>query len=443
MSAQVAVVGFGYVGSCVGAVLASKKYQVTGIDPSEKVVSSINSGTAAINEPGLGDLVAQAVADGHLTATSSFDPVKEADVVIVTVGTPMDDAGEPDTTQVSQACRQVAQNLQPGQLVVLKSTVPPGTTEGIAQPILEESGLQAGKDFFLAFCPERLAEGRALHELQVLPVVVGGVDQESTTRAGDFWEEALGLPTVRVSDARTAELSKLADNWWIDLSIAMGNELAQLSDKLNVDVLEVIEAANSLPKGRHHVNILTPSMGVGGSCLTKDPWFVHHMAEEHGLSLRLPSAGRAINDEMPGYTYSLISDGLAKADKPIETAKVSVLGVAFKNNTGDVRLTPTRDLIALLEGSGAHLSVFDPWVDPSEFSYVTSVEPCDNLAEAIEDADCVAFLTGHDDFKRLEIAELAELTAPGCLIVDGRMYFSRAQIEEMEQLGLRYRGIGR
>lgn len=443
MSAHVAIVGFGYVGSCVGAVLAAKRYQVTGIDTSKLVVDSINGGEPAINEPGLGDLVARSVASGHLAATLSFDAVKEAKVVIITVGTPMDATGEPDTTQVEAAFRQVSQHLQPGQLIILKSTVPPGTTEDIALPILEESGLKGGLDFHLAFCPERLAEGRALRELQVLPVVVGGIDDASTALAAEFWETALGLETVRVANARTAELSKLADNWWIDLSIAMGNELAQLSAKLGVDVLEVIEAANSLPKGRHHVNILMPSMGVGGSCLTKDPWFVHHMAEEQGLSLKLPAAGRSINDSMPGYTYELIESGLSDVGKNISSSKVAVLGLSFKDNTGDVRLTPTREVLELLEGSGADVAVYDPWVAGDEIGSVTSLTPAASIDEALNKADCVAFLTGHDDFRRLSVEEISGLVAQECVIVDGRMYFARSQIEEFTSRGLVYKGIGR
>lgn len=443
MSANVAVVGFGYVGSTVGALLASKKYQVTGIDTSPQLVEAINSGETLIHEPGLGDLIRQTVTDGHLSATSDFDSMADADVVLVTVGTPIDDNGEPDTTQVQAACRVVAEHLRPGQLVILKSTVPPFTTESVVQPILEASGLKAGSDFYLAFCPERLAEGRALHELQILPVVVGGVDGESTERAARFWEESLGLSTIRVANARTAELSKLADNWWIDLSIAMGNELALLSEKLDIDVLEVIDAANSLPKGAHHVNILTPSMGVGGSCLTKDPWFVHHMASERGLELKLPAAGRSINEYMPDHTFELIRDALVDSGKGLEQAKVAVLGLSFKNNTGDTRLTPTKRVVELLEGSGCDLRVHDPLVSSEDAAQITSLVPTETIAEAISEADCVAFLTGHDDFKRLTVDEIASAVTPGCVIVDGRMYFTREQIDEFEASGMIYRGIGR
>ena len=441
MSVRVAVVGFGYVGACVGAALAARRYQVIGIDSRTEIVEGINRGEVTISEPGLGDLVRQSVSDGHLTASTDISLIADVGVVIVTVGTPIND-DVPDTSQVIKVCEQLVSHLQKGQLVILKSTVLPFTTERTLLPILESTGLKVGEDFYLAFCPERLAEGRALKELQILPVVVGGVEPESTKRAAEFWEEALELPTIRVANARTAELSKLADNLWIDVSIALGNELALLSDSLDVDVLEVIEAANSLPKGRHHVNILLPSVGVGGSCLTKDPWFVDHLARENGIELKLPATGRAINDAMPGHTVRLIDEELKARGKKLEDSSVAVLGLAFKDNTGDIRETPAKPVVQLLEESGCDLRVFDPLVTDEAVATITSLAPSTDVEDAMSGADCVAFLTGHDDFRRLTIEEIAD-AAPGAVVIDGRMYFDHDHISQMRDAGLHYRGIGR
>ena len=441
MSVRVAVVGFGYVGACVGAALAARRYQVIGIDSRTEIVEGINRGEVTISEPGLGDLVRQSVSDGHLTASTDISLIADASVVIVTVGTPIND-DVPDTSQVIKVCEQLVSHLQKGQLVILKSTVLPFTTERTLLPILESTGLKVGEDFYLAFCPERLAEGRALKELQILPVVVGGVEPESTKRAAEFWEEALELPTIRVANARTAELSKLADNLWIDVSIALGNELALLSDSLDVDVLEVIEAANSLPKGRHHVNILLPSVGVGGSCLTKDPWFVDHLARENGIELKLPATGRAINDAMPGHTVRIIDEELKARGKKLEDSSVAVLGLAFKDNTGDIRETPAKPVVQLLEESGCDLRVFDPLVTDEAVATITSLAPSTDVEDAMSGADCVAFLTGHDDFRRLTIEEIAD-AAPGAVVIDGRMYFDHDHISQMRDAGLHYRGIGR
>lgn len=443
MSQRVAVVGFGYIGACIGAVLAEKRYQVVGIDPRTSVVEAVRRGEIEVAEPGLGDMVRETVAQGLLEATTSFDVIATCDIVIITVGTPLGPEDKADTSQVLAACRSVADFIQRDQLVMLKSTVPPGTTEDLARPILESSGLQAGQDFFLAFCPERLAEGRALHELQVLPVVVGGVDESSTERAASFWEDALSVQTIRVGSARAAELSKLADNLWIDVSIGVGNELAKLSQRLDVDVLEVIEAANSLPKGAHNVNILLPSVGVGGSCLTKDPWFVQQLGRSFGLELELPKASRTVNEGMPAYTYELIESELEAEGIAIEDATIAVLGVAFKNNTGDTRFSPVRELLQRLEKSGCELRIHDPLVTVQAIQDMVNVESSPTVAEAIRGADCVAFTTGHDAFRRVTVEELAAAVNPGCLVLDGRMYFDRPHIAEMRAAGLRYRGIGR
>lgn len=438
----VAVVGFGYIGACIGAVLADKRYRVIGIDNRDEVVAEINRGETSINEPGLAPLIRDAVGHGRLGASTDYAKVAEADVIVITVGTPLGEHYDPDMGQIESAVEGVAAHLKRGHNVILKSTLPPFGTERTVKPILERGGLRAGDDFALSFCPERLAEGRALHEFETIPVVVGGVDPASTRRAAAFWREALEVETIEVANAHTAEMVKLACNLWIDLNVALANELAMLSDRLGIDVLEVIDASNTLPKGQHHVNVLLPSIGVGGYCLTKDPWFVHHMGQQHDLELATPVTSRTVNDRMPRFTFELIERELAGLGKELASSRVAVLGMAFKNNTGDVRFTPTREAIDLLARSGCDLVVCDPWVNPRDARSVTDAPLVDDPGSAMDGADVVAFFTGHDDFRRIPIEEIAE-RAPGALVIDGRMYFTRDQIRRMNELGLRYRGIGR
>jgi UDP-N-acetyl-D-mannosaminuronic acid dehydrogenase len=290
---------------------------VTGIDVRPGLVAEINDGRTRVREPGLDDLVAQTVKAGRLTATTDFSAVADQDVVIVTVGTPLGQDFEPVVDDIEAAAKGVAAFLAPGQLVILKSTVPPNTTTGIVQPILETSGLRAGVDFGLAFCPERLAEGRAVRDLTSIPVVVGAVDERSADACRLLWREALGVESVLVDSPREAELTKLADNLWIDLNIALANELAKICDKLGSNVTQVIDAANTLPKVNYNVNILMPSMGVGGYCLTKDPWFVHHLGEQLGLDMLTPQTSRAVNDTMPDYTCELLREQLALVGKEL------------------------------------------------------------------------------------------------------------------------------
>jgi UDP-N-acetyl-D-mannosaminuronic acid dehydrogenase len=439
---DIAIIGFGYIGTCIGAVLAEKGFRVTGVDEREEVAEETNRGKTSINEPGLKDLITSNVLKQRLSATTDFSRVKETDVIIITVGTPLGENYEPDLNKLVAASREISKYLRRGHIVILKSTVPPYTTENIVKPILQANGLSE-TDFALAFCPERLAEGRAIMEFQSIPVVVGGVNHESTKSASLFWREVLGVETIEVTNARTAEMTKLADNMWIDLNIALANEIAMLSDKLSIDALEVIDAANTLPKVNYNVNILIPSMGVGGSCLTKDPWFLYHLARKYGLELRTPVCSRGINDTMPRYTFDLIKQELEKLGKKLRDSKVSVLGIAFKNNTGDCRSTPTKFTIELLESSGCELSICDPWVNGSDAALVTSRPLVPTIEEAIKDADCIAFLTGHTEFKNFPIEKIAQLANPNAVVVDGRNLFSRQQIKMLIDAGLSYKGIGR
>jgi len=441
MRSGIAVIGFGYIGTVIGAVLADRGWPVTGIDVRQSVVDDINLGKTSVAEPGLSELVSNSVRTGRLRATTDFGAVAENDFVIVNVGTPLGPDYEPIVDDIKAAAQAVGEHLQAGHIVILKSTVPPDTTETLVRPILEEtSGLRAGVDFGLAFCPERLAEGQAIHELTSIPVVVGAVDERSARACATLWRHALGVDSVIVEDPRTAEMVKLVDNLWVDLNVALANELAKVCDRLGMDALQVIEAANTMPKGGHPVNILRPSMGVGGYCLTKDPWFVNHLGESVGLDLAIPRTSRTVNDTMPAYTYGLLTQLLAEQGKAVETSKIAVLGIAFKNNTGDCRLTPTKYVVDLLEQSGCWLSIHDPWVPDEEAQTVTKMPLTPDIESAVKDADALVVLAGHREFHQIPLTRLADLTAAGCVFLDGRNSFDPAAVRAA---GFVYKGIGR
>ncbi|MGO9103774.1 nucleotide sugar dehydrogenase [Mycobacterium sp.] len=437
----IAVVGFGYIGTVIGAVLADRGWPVTGIDVRQNVVDEINLGKTTVPEPGLYELVSNNVRVGRLRATTDFGVLAENDFVIVTVGTPLGRDFEPIVDDITAAARAVGEHLHAGHLVILKSTVPPDTTEKLVRPILEEtSGLRAGVDFGLAFCPERLAEGQAIRELTSIPIVIGAVEERSARACSTLWRHTLGVDSIVVDDPRTAEMVKLADNLWIDLNVALANELAKVCDGLGMDVLQVIDAANTMPKVNHSVNILMPSMGVGGYCLTKDPWFVNHLGHSLGLDLAIPRTSRGVNDTMPAYTYELLKQVLADQGKAIGTSRIAVLGIAFKNNTGDCRLTPTKHIVALLEESGCELSVHDPWVADGEALTVTKIPLTADIESAVEDADALVVLAGHRQFHQIPLARLADLVAARCVFLDGRNSFDPAAVRAA---GLVYKGIGR
>jgi dTDP-alpha-D-glucose dehydrogenase len=439
----VAILGFGYVGSCIGAVLAGRGIRVFGIDNDPELVAEMAAGHCRFNEPGLAEALQAASATGILSFSTDYSDVASADVVVIAVGTPVDGRRRIVTDHLESVCASLGPYLRPGQLVILKSTVSPGTTQTLVRPLLEKGGMQLGRDFGLAFCPERLAEGSALAQFVSIPMVIGGCDEESAAAAEAFWSAALGVEVVSFGTPDVAELVKLADNWWIDANVALANELAKLCGALGVDVLDVISGANSLPKGNSHVNILLPSVGVGGSCLTKDPWILWTTGQQQGIDLRIARTAREVNDAMPLYTHSLILDGLTELAKDTATAKVAVLGLAFKNNTNDLRSTPVLPVVNALKESVGTVAIFDPLVAREYAVAEFGIEPSASLAEAVENADCVAVLAGHDEFKALDLAELASCVSMPCLIIDGRAYYPRTYIKEMRSLGFAYRGVGR
>lgn len=440
---RVSVVGLGYVGSCIAATLADRGTPVTGIDVDPRLVQEMNSGHCRFSETGLPELVARATESGFLRVTDDPAAVEESDVVIVAVGTPITERGTLAGEQLRSACSELGRRARPGQLFIFKSTVPPGATRELAIPLLESGGLRCGTDFGVAFCPERLSEGTALSELRSLPMVVGGWCEESTRAAAFFWERALGVTVLPCASLETAETVKLADNWWIDHNIALSNQLARLCDASGVDVLEVIAAANTVPKGSGNVNILLPGVGVGGSCLPKDPWMLWHAGRRHGVDMTTIPVAREANDAMPGFTVRIILDELAKRGRPASEARVAVLGVAFKNNTGDLRATPVEGVVLGLREAGVQIRLHDPLADDEEVDAMFGQTPTASLHEAIDKADCVAVLAWHDDFRDLDYRALSAVTAPGCLLVDGRSHLSREQISDLREQGFDYRGIGR
>jgi len=432
-SLRIAIVGFGYIGECIGAVLAERGYDITGIDVSEKTVSRFNAKTPIVPEPGLKEIVEQ-YTPHQMRATTDFAEIANADFVVVTVGTPIDDQYRPQTRYVIEASRSVAKYLRKGQAVVLKSTTPPLTTENIVRPLLEESGLKAGIDFALGFSPERLAEGVALEELRTIPIIVGGINEASTKLLAELWQILLDVETIPVSSPRAAEMSKLADNAFIDLNVALGNEIAIICDGIGADAVEVIRAANSLKKGQHNVNILAPSMGVGGTCLTKDPWFLHEMGKQAGYTFKTFAAGRMANEFMPIFTASLIE----RAVGSLEGKVVGLLGLAFKANTGDLRFTPVTPLLRELEKRGAKLQLSDPLALADEAHEMTTL-PLMAPMDAVKGADVVACMAPHREFKALDLKAVRSSTR-GDAFVDGRNGFDPATVTKA---GFRYFGVGR
>lgn len=435
---RVAIIGFGYIGSVIGSVLADRGAKVVGLEKNERIIQSVRQAKTPFNEPGLDDLIKKGTQSGRLSVTDDAEALQGCEVFIITVGTPLSENFEADTSQIRQAAGLIVPYISDDSVVIIKSTVPPFTTRDVVYPILEKKA-----NVKLAFSPERLAEGNAIKEFRSIPIVVGGIDEASTKAVAGFWKDVMGNEVIEVDNSVSAEMVKLADNLWIDVNIALAGELAKLSDKLDCDVLQIIRAANSLPKGYSKVNILTPSVGVGGYCLTKDPWFVQSMGETYGVKLSMPKTGREINDSMPVYSAEEIDAILCRDGGRREDKKIAVLGIAFKNNTGDCRFTPTKPAIDRLIELGYQVEICDPWTQAHDEQMVTDRKVEKDMEKTIRDAQCVAFLAGHEDFQKLPVSRIAELAAEHALVFDGRMFYSREKIAEMERCGLRYKGVGR
>ncbi|MEU8261692.1 nucleotide sugar dehydrogenase [Micromonospora sp. NPDC048999] len=437
----VAVVGMGYVGCCTAATLADRGLDVVGVDVNTTLVDNLTHGRLHLDEPGLAEMIQAATAARRLRYTTDFAAVSACDVIVIAVGTPIAEDGSLDDRQLRDACLALREHLRPGHLVVVKSTVPPGTTRGLVAALLAGEQRRAGVDYLLAFSPERLAESTALDDLRRFPIVVGGIDERSTRAAERFWRRGIGVDVLAQDSLETAEIVKLADNWWIDLNIALANDLAKFCALYDVDVLDVIAAANTIPKGKGHVNILLPGVGVGGSCLTKDPWMVWRAARHRGVELHTTRVGREVNDAMPAYTAQMIIDELGALGRDPGTATVTILGVAFKNNTGDLRSSPVVGVVEKLVKAGVQVRVHDPLVDPAQVRKLLGVHPDATVAEAVRDADCVAVLALHDAYREIDFAGLP--VARPCVVVDGRAYYPKEKIAMLRQLGYRYRGVGR
>ncbi|MCW4011793.1 MAG: nucleotide sugar dehydrogenase [Candidatus Bathyarchaeota archaeon] len=438
---KVSVVGMGYVGIPLAVVLASKGYTVAGIQRRSQrswwKISWLNLGKSPIGgeEPMLDELLVDAVDSGGFWATDDYGEILDSDVVVVTVQTPVTDTKEPDLGHLEAACRQVGENLSPGTLVCLESTVPPYTTETLVRPVLEEkSGLRAGIDFNLVFCYERVTPGRLVENLLRLPRIVGGYSPVCAERGAEFYSGFCEAEVFK-TDLLTAEVSKLVENSHRDVNIAFANEAALICSCLGVDFYEVREMVNSLPlrpgPDNPYRNILTPGSGVGGHCLPKDPYLLLHglKKSELGYMPKVIPAARRVNDLMPEVVRQLIDEVLEEAGRKIVDSKIGVLGLSYKEDTGDPRNSPTLRLLELLGGS---VKVHDPYVSSHES---VKSQP---LIDTVLGSDCLVVMTKHSAYRELELECIASMMRTRT-IVDGRGLFSP---EECLENGFIYRGVG-
>jgi UDP-N-acetyl-D-glucosamine dehydrogenase len=397
MGADVAIIGAGYVGMPLARVFADAGKVVLLVDVDREVVDGINRGTSHIPDV-TSDALKPLVDSGRVSATTDYDALKEVDAILIALPTPLSSQREPDLSIVKGAVAEIAPRLRKGQLVVLESTTYPGTTRECLQPILERSGLKAGEDFHLAFSPERVDPGRTDWTTKNTPKVVGGLTPACTERAAEFYRAAVDT-VVPLSSPETAEMTKLLENIFRAVNIALVNELAQLCERMDLDVWEVIEAAETKPFG---FMSFKPGPGLGGHCIPIDPFYLTWKAREYDFYTEFIDLAGKVNANMPYFCRSLISQALNHgAQKSLKGSRILVLGVAYKADIDDVRESPAEKIVGLLQKAGADVAYHDPHV--AEFDGMRSVD------YAPESYDCVVIVTAHSSIDYDDLVDRAQV----------------------------------
>ncbi len=408
--AKIGVVGLGYVGLPLAFEFASQGFQTLGIDVNGERVDQLNSGEN-FNEDLDDAAVQRVVEEGLLSAETTYERADGVDVFFICVPTPINDHKDPDTSYIEAAARSIADHLHPGQLVVLKSTTHPNTTEKVVRPILEEEagkrGLVLGDDYFLAFSPERIDPGNPDYDTSNTPVVVGGVT-ETCTEAARFAISQIVDQVHPVSNPGVAEMEKLLENIFRSVNIALVNELAQLCDRMgDISIWEVVEAAATKPFGYMP---FYPGPGLGGHCIPVDPHYLSWLAREHDFETSFITLSARVNESMPFYVTNAVVEAVAERPVRLQDARVLILGVAFKKNVDDTRRSPAHTVVRLLRERGVDQIHFaDPHVDqfevPTQEGETADLPRTELSSETLGDYDVAVLLTDHDDFQYGKIAE--------------------------------------
>jgi UDP-N-acetyl-D-mannosaminuronic acid dehydrogenase len=424
--ACIGVIGLGYVGLPVACVFADAGFDVIGLDINSERVAEINASRLPFDgdEPGLAAVLAEVRRRARLRATSDYALMADANVVLIAVETPVDADHVPRYTALRAACQSLGSVMQPGTLVIIESTVAPGTVQSVVRPVLEgASGLRANRDFYLGACPERVMPGKLLANLHHMSRVCGGGTPETASVMTTLYRHIVHAE-LDAADIVTAELVKTTENAYRDVQIAFANEVALICEANNANAWRVRELVNKSPYRHMHL----PGAGVGGHCIPKDPWLLAYGAGDT-VPVRLIPTARAVNDSMPLHVANLTITALREAGRIPSQSRVAVLGYSYLDNSDDTRNSPSIVLVERLRQQGIAVVIHDPWV----------TEYQGDLLERIMDADAIVVMVGHRDYRSIDLDALKNvLRSP--VIIDGRGLYDAHQIRAA---GLIYRGIGK
>lgn len=401
--AKVGIIGLGYVGLPLAVEFASKGFSVAGIDTNPERVSKINKGESYVLDV-KNEEIKVFVNNGKLKAFTHFDIISKLDTISICVPTPLRKTKDPDMSYIISAAEGIKRYIHKEQLIIMESTTYPGTTEELILPMLEECGLKVGKDFFLAFSPERIDPGNPTYNTRNIPKVVGGVTKKCLALARLFYEQIMDT-VVPVSSTRVAEMVKLLENTFRCVNIALVNEIALMCEKLNINVWEVIDAAKTKPFG---FMPFYPGPGIGGHCIPIDPFYLSWKAKMSGFEARFIELAGQVNSTMPHFVVDKIADALNNAKKSIKGSRIHILGVAYKKNVNDVRDSPALDIINILIAKGSIVTYTDPYIP--EINHSKIISKSKPLSDGLlKKADCVVIVTDHSAFNYKSIVRNSKI----------------------------------
>ena len=425
--AKVCVIGLGQVGLPTALTFSSVGFSVIGVDINRDLIDKLNSKITPFVEHGLDELLSTSIDSGRFTATYELsNSIPQSDIIVVCVATPINDQIQPNLSFLENVCNSLSNFSLDDKLIIIESSIPPGTFEELVVPILKKS---SNSNFYMAYVPERLAPGQGLDEIQNTPRLIGSDDEISKNITEKFYKNMVKAQIVHTS-IKIGQISKLVENTYRDVNIAFANEISRICELYGIDVQDLIKVSNSHPR----VNILQPGPGVGGPCLPKDPYLLLNPKGRIPIKSELISNSRNINDNVPSRISSMVAFSLKKQNKIINDSSVLILGTAYKKNVSDSRFSPAKNLINELQKIGLTVFAIDPFTDER-----FGAKNVNSIWDIINTIDVVVVITDHDDFKTISLSKIKEHISSSLTIIDTRRIFDK---NECESLGIEYLSIG-
>jgi len=426
--AKICVIGLGQVGIPTALTFSEAGFSVIGYDIDNNLLENLNSGKVPFHEANLQNLLRDSIENKKFSTNSNIkEAVENSDIIIVCVPTPLTQDVRPDLSALESVCKSISNLALDNKLVIIESSIPPGTFENLVLPTLEKNN-KLGKNFWAVFVPERLAPGQAFTEIRTTPRVIGYVDEESSSIAKKLYEKIVDSEILE-TPVRVAEISKLVENTFRDVNVALANEVGLICERYGIDVNDLLKVCNSHPR----VNLLQPGPGVGGPCLPKDPYLLLNPKGAEPIESKIILQARRINDQMPSHVVDLVNRLIKEQNKKLDESTILVLGVAYKGNISDARFSPSKEIISELIKKGSKVLVYDP-ISKENFGG----EKISDLWKALTESDVLVVVTDHDEFKNLDLMKIQKIMKNPA-IVDTRRVFD---LKQAENLGIKYLAVG-